>query len=933
MNKILKTFLCLSAFVSTLVFPARAMGAEEEAVVSAKSGAIRGRVVDEAEHTLPGASIWIPSLEEGTVSDVEGFYTLANLLPGTYVLQVTYVGYASREISVSVEAGKTTGLDIVLHEGVELKEVSVVGAFKGQRRALNAQKNAMGVVDVVSSDQIGKFPDANIGDALKRISGINVQYDQGEARFGQVRGTSADLSSVTINGNRLPSAEGDIRNVQLDLIPSDMIQTIEVNKVVTSDMDADAIGGSINLVTKGSPYRRTFSATVGSGYNMVSDKAQLNLGLSYGDRFFKDKFGIMVAASYQNAPIGSDDVEFEYDRDEESGEVFLTDAETRQYYVTRQRQSYSLSLDYDINENNKLTFKGIYNRRHDWENRYRISFKDLDSPEDMSAEVETKGGSPAERNARLELQQTMDLSLGGEHLIAKRLDFDWGASWSRASEDRPHERYFNLKQEGLNFDIVNPGTRFPYISNPAHLREGEWEVDQLTESDQNIYENDIKGHIDFSLDLVKGRFSNKLKFGAKHVTKTKHKEITVYDYAGAFEELYGSSWSAALVEQIREGYMPDGYYPSTDFVSNAYLGSLRLSDMEGEQVLEESSGNFDAEEHVSSAYVRFDQNFGPRHQLVVGLRMEATNLAYQGYNWNIDAEEEESLVPTGRERHRYFNWLPSVLYRFDISDRLQFRASFTETLARPRYSALVPSTHINLHDMELNLGNPDLTPSLSYNFDASIDYFFESVGLVSAGIFYKRINDFIVDQRISGEYEYAPGVFADFDQIVQPVNAGDADLLGVEVTLQRDLGFITPALKCLGIYGNYTYTYSNVQNFNFEGRENEQGLRLPGSPAHTANASLYFELKGFHLRLSYNYASSFIDEMGEHAELDRYYDAVNYLDLNASYTFGKDFKWTIYAEATNLLNQPLRYYQGRKERTMQVEFYGMRFNAGLKLNF
>ena len=125
----------------------------------------------------------------------------------------------------------------------------------------------MGLVNVVSADQTGKFPDSNIGDALKRISGINVQYDQGEARFGQVRGTSADLSSVTINGNRVPSAEGDTRNVQLDLIPSDMIQTIEVNKVITPDMDADAIGGSINLVTKNSPYKQTIAGTVGTGYN------------------------------------------------------------------------------------------------------------------------------------------------------------------------------------------------------------------------------------------------------------------------------------------------------------------------------------------------------------------------------------------------------------------------------------------------------------------------------------------------------------------------------------------------------------------------------------------------------------------------------------------------------------------------------------------
>ena len=167
-----------------------------------------------------------------------------------------------------------------MNEGVELQEVQVKGAFQGQKKAINTQKNNLGITNVVSADQVGKFPDSNIGDALKRISGINVQYDQGEARFGQVRGTSADLSSVTINGNRVPSAEGDTRNVQLDLIPADMIQTIEVSKVVTPDMDGDAIGGSINLVTKNSPYKRTINATAGSGYNWISEKAQLNLGFT-----------------------------------------------------------------------------------------------------------------------------------------------------------------------------------------------------------------------------------------------------------------------------------------------------------------------------------------------------------------------------------------------------------------------------------------------------------------------------------------------------------------------------------------------------------------------------------------------------------------------------------------------------------------------------
>lgn len=289
-----------------------------------KQGTVRGRIIDTSKQTLPGASVYIEKLHAGVTSDVNGFYTFPNLEPGTYTVKVSYVGYSPVELKITIPEGRTLEKDVILNEGLELQEVVVGGAFQGQRRAINSQKNSLGIKNVVSADQVGKFPDSNIGDALKRISGINVQYDQGEARFGQVRGTSADMSSVTINGNRVPSAEGDTRNVQLDLIPADMIQTIEVNKVVTPDMDADAIGGSINLVTKNSPYKRFISATAGTGYNWISDKAQLNLGFTYGDRFFNDKLGVMLSASYQNSPSGSDDVEFVWDKDVETGELCIT---------------------------------------------------------------------------------------------------------------------------------------------------------------------------------------------------------------------------------------------------------------------------------------------------------------------------------------------------------------------------------------------------------------------------------------------------------------------------------------------------------------------------------------------------------------------------------------------------------------------------------
>ena len=912
----------------------------DENVNETKQGAIRGRIVDNTQQTLPGATVYIESLHTGAISDVNGFYTLANLAAGTYRVKVSYVGYSPAEFTITVPEGKTVERDVTLNEGIELQEVVVGGAFTGQRRALSSQKNAMGISNVVSADQVGKFPDSNIGDALKRISGINVQYDQGEARFGQVRGTSADLSSVTINGNRIPSAEGDTRNVQLDLIPADMVQTIEVSKVVTADMDGDAIGGSVNLVTKNTPYRRIFNATAGSGYNAVSKKAQVNLGLTYGDRFLNDKLGLMISGSYQYAPGGSDNAEFEYDVDDD--QVVLKEAQVRQYYVTRERQSYSLALDYEFNADHKISFKGMYNRRNDWENRYRAVYKDLDEsdPTEQSIELQTKGGANDTKNARLERQQTMDFTLDGEHNLGGRVLMDWAASFSRASEDRPNERYFGLKMDnntGSNLlsTFHGVGGRTPYstLAFPA-LSDEAWELDELTNSDQSIYENEWKFRLNFELPLAKGLFGNTLRFGGKYTNKTKDRETEWYKYDEAFDD--NDAWRNNGAAQIRSGFMVGDFYPEgTHFVSKEYLGSINFASMTGEPDNEEMSGNYHANEQITSAYLRFDQKLGRKLNLMLGLRMEHTALDYRGLNWVVDEEEKESLAPTGNRKNNYTNWLPSVLLKYDVNDDFKLRASFTETLSRPKYAALIPSVNYNSADEEATIGNPDLKPTTSYNFDLSAEYYFKSIGLVSLGFFYKSVNDVIVDEAwqgmapeipISGTYEY---------DITKPINAYDANLYGIEAAYQRDFSFIAPALKCLGFYGNYTYTANKTKNHHFEHRVLEEGeeIDMIGSPEHTANASLFFEKWGFNLRLSYNFASAFVDEMGEVAQLDRYYDKVNYLDLNATYTFGKRFKTTIYADVTNLLNQPLRYYQGTKDRTMQVEYYGARFNAGIKVSF
>ena len=937
MNRFLQAAV-LSLLIGTAGGATTLSAEEKENVNVSRLSTLRGRIIDSDKQTLPGASIYIEKLQMGVTSDVNGFYTLSNLNPGTYTIKVTYVGYTPVEMKLTIPEGKTLEKDVILNEGVALQEVVVGGAFQGQKRALSTQRSMLGMGQVVSADQVGKFPDSNIGDALKRLPGINVQYDQGEARFGQVRGTSADLSSVTINGNRIPSAEGDTRNVQLDLIPADMIQMVEVNKVVTPDMDGDAIGGSINLVTKNSPYKRFVTATTGTGYNWVSDKAQLNLGFTYGQRFFNDRLGVIISASYQNAPSGSDNVEFVWDKDVNSGEVTLTDYQIRQYYVTRERQSYSASLDWVVNPNHKFTFKGIFNNRNDWENRYRLTLKDLNLSDGdctinnkATVRIQTKAGTPDNRNARLERQRTMDFTLGGEHLFG-RLSADWSINYARASEERPNERYIDYQLKKQKFDLDLSRERWPLVTpqeGSKMILDEDFSLKEVTEQQQDIVEEDFKVKLDFKLPLKKGSWGNSLRFGAKMVRKSKDKEIDFYEYTPLNEVLFDQQSLASAVYQNRSGFMPDNAYQPGRFVSKEYLGALDLNNaslFEKEQVPEELATNFNARETVTAGYLRFDQKLGKEWQLMLGLRLENTHVKYKGSQYDA---VDDVTTRTAYQSDSYLNLLPSVLAKWNVSDDLKLRASFTCTIARPKYSALAPNISIDRNDNEITLGNPGLKPTKSYNFDLSGEYYFQSVGLVSLGLFYKKIDDFIVDQTLRN-YEWNGNVYTKFSQ---PRNSGNANLLGVEVAFQRDFGFIAPALKCIGFYGNYTYSYSRVKNFNFEGRENEGGLRLPGSPEHSTNASLFFDKAGINARLSYNYASAFIDEMGASAFYDRYYDAANYLDLNVGYTFGKRFKTTIYAEATNLLNQPLRYYQGTKERTMQSEHYGVKVNAGVKIKF
>lgn len=900
----------------------------------AQSGVLSGRIVDESKLPLAGASLIIDDVR-GTTTDQDGYYSFVNLPTGDNILKVSFIGYQDQEVAFSIVEGTNTVLNVEMVPGVNLQELVITSQLKGQARALSSQKNNYNITNVIASDQIGRFPDANIGDAIKRIPGINVQYDQGEARFGNIRGTAPQLNSITINGERIPSAEAEIRSIQLDLIPSDMIQSVEVSKAVTPNMDADAIGGSVNLVTRAAPYERRISGTLGAGYNILAEEPTFNGSLIFGDRVLNDKLGVIFSASYFNNNLGSDNVESEWTYDDENGNeqfdegenFFPEEIQIRQYYLQRIRQSYSLSLDYKLNANHTIFFKGIFNNRKDWENRYRSVFTDIENDGGQwvaALERQTKGGTSDNKYARLEDQDMLNFSLSGNHLFGK-LKMTWSGNYAKASEDRPNERYYNIVTSDVvpvNVDFTN--IEKPMISASEAIFQNpstSWELDELTEEFQNTTDEDMNGRLDFELPLKDGKNQSILKFGARVRTKSKQRNNDFYAYSPMSDEVFNNSVNN-VSDLSKDNFLP-GDYNIGSFTTKEFIGDLDLASslFEQEQDLSELAGNFNASEKILGGYAMIEQNLGKKFLVVAGVRLEQTNLEYEGFQFD---DEEETITITPKVKSDYLNILPGLHLKYNLTPRSILRFAYTNTLARPNYFDLVPYREIE-DGVELSIGNPELGATTSMNLDLMAEHYFGNVGVVSGGLFYKDISDFIVNQSFNN-YTFEG---REWESFTQPINGGNASLFGFEVAFQRQLGFIAPALSGLGVYFNYTFTTSEVTDFNFEGRENDE-LDLPGSPQHTLNASLAYEGKRFTSRVSLNYASDFIDEVGSETFADRYYDQAMYLDLNFSYSATDNL--VIYANANNLLNQPLRYFQGVSSRTMQAEFYNVRFDVGLKFD-
>lgn len=895
------------------------------AMANPASGSINGQVVDKASGVpIAGASVQALGSKRGTYTRNDGKFTLLNLDEGEIRLRISSIGYNPDTIAVTVSKSTPYFTARLSSAAVSANAVTVYGEVgRGQARALNQQKAGSNVANIVSADQIGRFPDQNIGDAMKRIPGIAVQNDQGEARFGLIRGTPGQLNSVMINGERIPSAEAENRSVQLDLIPADMIRSIEVNKTLTPDMDADAIGGSVNLVTRDAAPGTRASVTLGSGYNLLAGMPMVNGAFIGATRLLDDKLGVVVSGSYFDHWLGSDNIEGIWGEGDNG--VFLEQFELRQYNVRRVRRSISAGVDYRFDPNNSLRLSTIYNHRDDWENRYRLRYIFNENDNTTQIRRQTKGGINGDPTAatRLEDQRAYNATLSGEHTISNAVRLTWSGTLARASEERPNERYiqFRTRTAITQRNIADPSQ--PIITEISGSDNDDFRFHELQEEYQFTEDIDRNGRFDISFNWLEGDYANIVKTGGRVRTKTKNRANNFFEYeATDANTSLGTLGQQPLADISKDNYLA-GPYRIGRFTDRIHLGAFDLNNrnqFDQTDLLEEyAAGNFSASEAIYAGYVMVEQQIGDKLEAVAGVRFEATANEYNGNQFNVDAE---TVTPTSNSSS-YTNILPSINLKYKATNDFILRAAATTGMARPNYFDLVPYRIIALDDGDLDEGNPNLKPTTSVNLDLMAEYYFETVGIVSAGLFQKSLSNFIFNRTQTNYLDPVSG--QTFRRYTRPQNGATASLFGAEVAFQRQLDFLPGYLSGLSLYLNYTYAMSSVTSV--EGREGEK-LPLTGNPNHTINASLSYEWEGLTVRLAANYTSDYIDEYGDKAFNDRYYDTQMFVDANASYAVTSSLR--IFVDANNLTNQPLRYYQGISTRVAQAEFYNARFQAGVK---
>ncbi len=937
--------------------------------INSQTGSVRGTIYDaDGSETLIGVNIILKQDGSiGTATDFDGTYLLDNLPIGAQTILFSYTGYNTQEREVLVEKGKTIILDIILNpNSVTAEEIIVTAQAIGQARAIKEQVNSESIANIVSAARIQELPDVNAAEAISRLPGIAINRSGGEGQKVVIRGMAPKFAAITVNGIRMPSNSGTDRSVDLSLISPELLDGIEVFKSPLPDMDAEAIGGTVNLRLRKAPKELKFLVKGLGGFNEWNNDFGDYKGVVQGSkRILNDKLGVVFQGSVERFNRGGDFLTNRWSQGatDSTGttEILGESLRLEDRLEIRKRQNASLALDYNLGKNS-FSFFGLYSRT----TRNRSSMQENYLPNEPAI---TFVGTDIEN----ELQLT-SFSLLGEHLVGKST-VDWAIATSESKGRTPYnfemlfENTFQVFESSL--DAQSHPRNFYESATPdlerSYLRTANFETSSTNER-TNTFALNYK--LPFTLgDNLKGYFKTGGKFIS--ITRSRDEDLLSEDfyYLGGQigrDAIAASSNNLILLpnnddlisvlsfardnndlEFINESNENVGLNVSLDnaLMRQWYEDQVDLLNENREVIV----NRYEVDETVTAGYAMLKFEVGKKLSIIPGVRYEYSNNEYRSGISSLNGRYGvNGFFRDTTTTQTYGEVLPHLHLKFQALDWLDIRASYATTLARPDFNFITPRTQINDNTLVITSGNPELKHAKAQNVDLFVSAYKSKLGLLSAGVFYKKIDNIfyawrtnLFDQETADAFGWSS--FKGYE-LRSFINAGESTVRGFEIDFQTSFRFLPKAFHGFVLNVNYARLFSETEAFFLTSQtvlisspppifqttftNNVREVPLPSQAPHVLNVSVGYDYKKFSARMSGTYQGTQASGYSSNKDFDRFILNFWRWDASVKQRFGKD--WSVFFNLNNFTNQQDISFTRTESFRNTVETYGMTGTLGLQ---
>jgi TonB-dependent receptor len=949
---------CFLAMLAVLLWPG---------FVMAQGGTIVGTAKDADGDILPSAAITVTPGDLSIRTNPQGEFVITNLTPGKYSLSVSYLGFTTKNIDVNVSAGQVTTANVTLDVATQNDTVVVTsGRSYGEAEAVNETRASDTIVNILPAAVISSLPNANIADAVGRLPGVTLERDEGEGKYVQIRGTEPRLSNLTVDGVVVPSPEGTVRQVKLDTIPAGLIDAVEINKTLLPNMDGDAIGGSVNLITKIAGERPTVSLYGAGGFTpIIKTVGVYEFGGTVGQRFGEAKrIGVILSGSYDYNGRGIDDFEATQNAFFGTLTPYYDSGVFRQYKYDRTRYGFGGSVDYKLNDTSLIYVRGIFSdfadKGHRWE--YIVNTNPDLTMNNSLPSITTE--------RRIGDFQVANVVLGGNHVFTKSW-FNWGLAVGRSRMQNPLNGGEAITDfvpvsiftnSNCQYDPTATKNKYKPQFTPACFTEAynpdNFQLNTVSQSGHGMAAQlNLTAFASYARNFQIGSHPSTFEFGFKVRNAHKFDDSYTNDYQHN-ANLPGSTTPPVLESSLLGGFNNPNYYggawkfapnsPSWE-MANAYLAAhpneFTLTSTKGG-----SGANFDLVERVTAGYFMDTVDFG-RFRVIGGLRIEGTD----DRTLSFDGSPKGTGLLTVKGGGTYVSLLPSASVRFRLDNSSDLRFVYGRALNRPDPQFLTQSFIIDCgtSPCTVTLGNNTLRPEHANNYDLLYERYLTPFGLLQAGFFYKSLSDPVVTVQTPTTGAPCPTQTPTFPAcfINTPVNAGTAYISGFELAFLYHFTRLPGLLSGLGVSANYSYAASQAHNVNPGNRTDSPAL-LRQAP-NTWNISPTYDHGRLSVRLGlayngsnifvYNYSTSntcglstapagtAFDPVAGSIKGpcgDQYLYSHFQVDLQGSFRIRRGLDFT--ASALNLNNEVFGFYYGSPQFVNQREYYKPTYSFGFR---